>query len=736
MKVAANIDMRDESPIALAPAIVAVPPEAPMAMPTQTFERFDKATRHKLLRPELWRTPWLARAFVFLGMVALTVWGAYEMYLVVSVGSVTPLEWVFLGLFLINFSWIALAFLSGVLGFFSVLRHGTESRFAVPPEPLKTRTAVLMPIYNESPSRCFATMQAIYEAVEATGQGEAFDFFLLSDTTDSSVWIAEERAFLDLKSRLPEARIYYRHREKNTSRKAGNIADFVTRWGGRYEHMLVLDADSVMTGEAIVALASAMENDPDAGIIQTLPQVINRNTLLARQQQFAGRIYGPVIAAGLAAWMGRDGNYWGHNAIIRTKAFADHAGLPHLSGNPPFGGHVLSHDFIEAALIRRAGYAVWMIPTVGGSYEESPPSLIDMAVRDRRWCQGNLQHSRILPAAGFVWPTRQHLATGIMSYLASPLWLLQLLVGLTLALQAHYIRPEYFSSEISIFPVWPRFDAERALMVFGVTMAILIAPKILALLVALFTPKVRKGSGGVFGLFGSAIVEIIISTLMAPIMMLIQSGSVFEILFGRDSGWKPQRRGDGSVPLRDVFRRHRSHVALGLVAGIAAYVISPGLFAWMSPTIVGLLLAVPLSYMSASAPIGLALKRAGLLKIPEETSPPPVAARAVVLTQDMESRGMDEPGDPLRLIHEDAAFREAHRAIIPPPQPRKRGHIEPAHAIAEAKLADAETLDDAVAWLDNKERSQVLHDRALIARLAKLPARTPAKDEPLSAAAE
>ena len=251
-----------------------------------------------------------------------------------------------------------------------------------------------MLIYNEAPARVFAAIQAICEDVRATGLGDAFDYFFLSDTTNPDLWVAEERALLALRERLPGERFYYRHRRKNVARKAGNIGDFVMRWGAAYPQMLVLDADSVMSGETVVRLAAAMEDDPDAGMIQSLPLIINRNTFYARLQQFAARIAGPVLACGLAAWMGRDGNYWGHNAIIRTRAFADHCGLPNLPGKPPFGGHILSHDFVEAALIRRAGWAVYMLPTLGGSFEESPPSLIDLAARDRRWCQGNLQHSR------------------------------------------------------------------------------------------------------------------------------------------------------------------------------------------------------------------------------------------------------------------------------------------------------------------------------------------------------
>ena len=364
---------------------------------------------------------------------------------------------------------------------------------------MRERTAVVMPIYNEAPSRVFGAMQAIFEDVERTGQAHAFDFFLLSDTTDANVWIAEERAFIAMRARLPQARFYYRRRRKNLSRKAGNIADFVTHWGGHYPHMVVLDADSLMTGEAIVGLAAAMEADPDAGIIQSQPLVINRNTMFARLQQFAARIAGPVIGAGLSAWMGRDGNYWGHNAIIRTRAFADHCGLPDLPGKPPFGGHILSHDFIEAALMRRAGYTVYMLPDLGGSYEESPPSLIDLAARDRRWCQGNLQHARIIGAKGFTLATRQHLAHGIMGYLASPLWMAQLLVGIVLVLQSHYIRPEYFTKEFSLFPAWPRFDYERALQLFELTIGILLAPKFLGLLIALMdredAPRLGRSAG-------------------------------------------------------------------------------------------------------------------------------------------------------------------------------------------------------------------------------------------------
>ena len=718
------------SPLEALPPIVpdaCMPPEAALDMPVQSLKRFDTGKRRKPVAPGLWHTPWLARLLVFGGGFLLTAYGAVEMYGVINVGAITPLKWALLVLFLANFSWIALAFTSGILGFAWLL-----VRKRPPPElpaTLKSRTAVAMPIYNEAPARVFGAVQAIYEDVCSTGLGAHFDWFFLSDTTNPDVWIAEERAFIAMRERLgPEARVFYRHRPKNTSRKAGNIADFVTRWGGAYEHMVVLDADSLMTAHAIVTLTAAMEADPDSGIIQSLPLIINRNTMFARVQQFAARIYGPVIACGLAVWSGRDGNYWGHNAIIRTRAFADHCGLPDLRGRPPFGGHILSHDFVEAALIRRAGYAVYMLPTLGGSFEESPPSLIDLAARDRRWCQGNLQHVRVLPSAGFKLATRQHFATGIMSYMASPLWMAQLMVGIVLVLQSAYIRPEYFTNEFRLFPAWPRFDAERALALFGITMAVLLAPKFFGLLVALFDGATRRASGGGLRLIASAFVEILMSALFAPIMMVIQTGSVMQIVFGRDTGWNPQRRDDGSIPFMSIVRRHRSHVALGFVTLIAGFLISPSLVAWMSPTIAGLILAIFLSWGSGKLSIGLALKRMGLLLTPEETSPPAIATRANELSAELITSGHDEE-DAILAVHSDAEFRALHESFLPASKPHIRGIVDPDRAVAEAKLNDADSAVEAARWLRPKERIVVLHDRALIALLARLPAHAPKRAE-------
>jgi membrane glycosyltransferase len=709
-------------------AWASMPARSPLEMPTQSFARYDQPrTREGRSRRSSWGVQ-IARLAVFGCALALTVFGAHEMYGVVGVGGVTALEWGLLILFVINFSWISLALTNAILGLLAILldRGGPQTA------DLSGRTAVVMPTYNEDPARVFGGLAAIIEDIARgphAARARSFEWFVLSDTTDPDIWMAEERVFVDLTRRLAgTAGIHYRHRSKNAGRKAGNIADFVRGWGGAYDHMIILDADSLMTADAIVALAVAMEKDPDAGIIQTLPLIINRNTLFARLQQFAARIYGPVIGAGLSVWAGRSGNYWGHNAIIRVRAFAESCGLPTLPGRPPLGGMILSHDFVEAALIRRAGWDVYMLPHVDGSYEESPPTLIDLAIRDRRWCQGNLQHAWVLLARGLKLASRQHLATGIMSYLASPIWMAQLLVGIVLVLQAHYVRPEYFTNEFQLLPAFPASDPARALQLFGVTMAVLLMPKVFGLALALADDRTRECCGGATRMTVSWLIEIVFSALLAPIMMVIQTGAVLRILMGIDSGWNPQRRDDGSVPFTTIAVSHLSHMLLGFLTLVAGLLISPSLVAWMSPTIAGLLLAALLTWGTGQLWVGLALRRRGLLLTPEETAPPPIVHQATRWREDLAP--VAAPGtDGLAILHRDPELRELHARFLPAPVERRRGDIDQSRATASAKLAEARSIEEAVDWLKPAERIAVLLDRSLLDWLATLPAAAGQADE-------
>ncbi len=693
-----------------------LPPEAPLEMPEQSLRTYDSERRWRLQGEAPVR---LARVGLFLTALLLTVYLVHQMWLVLSVGELTSVEQVMLGLFAINIAWVAFGAVSPLMGFF--LGHGRRKPAGdgIP----RRRTALLMPTYNEDPAPVFGAACAMMRDLHARGALQAFDLFLLSDTTNANVWL-DEQALVAAARSDPEigGRIFYRHRGRNLRRKAGNIADWVERWGSAYPFMLVLDADSLMEADCIIELARRMEADESLGILQTSPRLIGGATPLARVQQFASRIYGPVLTRGLRGWFGNAGNYWGHNAIIRTQAFAACGGLPELPGKPPFGGLILSHDFVEAAFVRRGGYAVRMADDLAGSYEHAPPNLIELAGRDRRWCQGNLQHARLLGTAGLHPLSRLHLVMGVMSYLASPLWLLFLLSGMSLALHAYLVPPDYFLDRWSLFPDWPRMDPERAMALFGICMLVLYAPKLFGT-AAFLRERVAGGMrlGTVLGL----IVEILLSALVAPIMMFVQSSAIVQILTGRDSGWSAQARDADRVPWPLLWRFHRRHVIAGLLLAVAAGAISWRLLAWMSPALLGLVLAVPLSAFMGSAAAGLWLARMGLLVTPEERVPPPLAAAADREAAALRAAAAVPEGLPGLLADPEALAR--HLAWLDPPTSRRAGQPDNALASALLKLADGFGPDA----LDPRESFAVLCAPAILAGLA--PERRPRPLRPTKA---
>jgi membrane glycosyltransferase len=595
-------------------AVNTTPTESPLAMPAQSLRDWQGGNTRLT-----WDSGTLrARIFVFGLTALLTGLGTWGMYQVISPTNITWLQVLFSVFFALTFTWISFSCASAVLGFWILLRN-RKDKVPLAAHAYMGRTALLMPVYNESPQDVFAALERMGRNLQWQGAARHFDIFVLSDTRRPEVAAEEEQCFRSLRASLSgEMGVYYRRRADNHHRKAGNIADFVTRWGGAYDHMIVLDADSEMSGEVLVTLARAMAADPKAGIIQSLPLLRNRWTPFARMTQFAGRVYGPVVATGLSAWHGRDGNYWGHNAIIRTRAFASSAGLPELKGRKPFGGHILSHDFVEAALMRRSGWAVYMLPQLQGSYEETPPSLLDIASRDRRWAQGNLQHIKLVGASGLHWMSRVHLVQGIMSYLASPLWFMLLVAGLTLASIARYTEPNYFPDGFSLFPAWPVFDPELALRLLTVTGIVLYMPKFLGLALALKDRELRRGCGGTSGLLKSVAAETLLSMLLSPVMMLIQSRFVFDIFAGRDSGWNAQNRADAAVPFAVTLRQHWVHVLVGLCFGALSFAISWATFFWFLPIMAGLAMSPVISWATGLPALGRRMWAANIFRIPEE----------------------------------------------------------------------------------------------------------------------
>ena len=615
-----------------------------------------------------------------------------------------PLELALLMLFVLTFSWLALSFWSAIGGYLSLLSRWRSPGLSIPATASPTgRTAVLMPVYNEDPTRVFAALQAMYESLAAAGMIETFEFFILSDSNEPDSWIAEEAAWAEFCQRVGgQGRIFYRKRRRNTAYKSGNIADFCRRWGRRYDYMIVLDADSLMTPEAITALAALMDANPAVGLIQAPPTIVNASTLFGRLQQFASRLYGPVFATGTALWQQGDGNYWGHNAIIRVSAFTAHCGLPELPGRKPFGGHIMSHDFVEAALLRRAGWQVWMVPDLAGSYEETPPTLIDHAKRDRRWCQGNLQHIRVLGARKLHPISRLHLFMGIMSYLASPIWLAFLTVGIALFAWRLAHHPIYFPPYETLFPLWPRFDRQVAIGLAVIVLGMLLLPRLLGCIFALTSAERRRGYGGGARLIGGFLTELSISTLIAPILMLLQSGSVLSILSGFTAGWRTQHRHRGGIAWAEAWRLLGWQSALGVVLTAVIARTAPNLIWWIVPLLAGLTLAVPITVLTSNPRLAAGASRIGLLATPEETEPPAVLRRARELRTTWQPVVADDRG-PIERLAGDQRLLTLHLAML-------RHH-------SDWDAIDGESLDRARAALADGEDAGALSRDAVTALL-------------------
>ena len=568
------------------------------------------------------------RRTLFFGLTLCTAGFATSLMLsILGANGLHALETVALVLFSVLFTWIAASFWTAIAGFLVKIAGrdpAVISSREVAARPLTTRVAIVMPIYNEDVARVSAGIDAIWASVQEQSDAAAFDFFILSDTRSAEIAAQEERAWRALVAKHhADGRIFYRRRAQNIARKSGNIADFITSWGAAYECFVVLDADSVMTGDTVVTLARLMEAHPHAGIIQGLPLPAGRDTLFARMIQFAARLNGPMLASGLAFWQLEGGNYWGHNAIVRTRHFANFCALPKLPGKPPFGGEILSHDFVEAAFMRRAGCEVWLVPDLGGNWEEVPTNVVDFAARDRRWTQGNLQHCRVLPMKGIPWLSRLHMLTGILSYLTSPMWFAILVVSSILTCMLALHEPVYFQPGVhSLFPDWPISRPHEIAVLLVMTIVVLLLPKLLGATLAIVNRSLRRGFGGLRGLLPSLLIEQVFSMLVAPVMMIFHSLFVVSTLAGKNVRWDAQSRSNRGLSYGEALRRHALHVSLGLIWGAVILECAPSFIWWIMPVLAGLLLSVFVAVWTSGPKLGPLLRRWGLLLTPEETQMP------------------------------------------------------------------------------------------------------------------
>ena len=527
-------------------------------------------------------------------------------------------------LFAFTFTWIAVGFWTAMAGFVlqvtqrdplslrksrlprGVLRESDEMGALLPSDAL---TAIVIPVFHEDIAQVSKRIEKMWRSIHATNQQRLFHFFLLSDSQEPQMIERELAGVTALRERLPrECQLNYRRRDHNHGRKPGNIADFCSRWGGDYRYMVVLDADSLMSGSTLVELVRRMEANPQAGLLQTLPLPVGQRTVFGRLQQFAHALHAPMLAFGQSFWQTDVGNYWGHNAIIRMAAFMEHCRLPVLSGDPPMGGPVLSHDFVEAALLRRAGWEVWMLPQLGGSFEEMPSNLIDYARRDRRWCQGNLQHMRLLALPGLHWMSRVHFLLGAMSYLASPAWFLLLFSATVVALTSDRLSAAVESAvggEDWIF-----------LPVLVMTGILLFLPRLMGIVLAMGATAVAYG--GRFRVLGGGLLEVLTSILIAPILMFYHSRFVLAVLLGQSVVWAAQVRESREVSWQEAIRFGLPLSLLAILWGVAILVMAPAWWFWWVPVLTGLLFAPLLLRLSGDSELGEKFSRTGWLAPPRE----------------------------------------------------------------------------------------------------------------------
>jgi membrane glycosyltransferase len=558
-----------------------------------------------------------------LGLLAavLLLWGAFlsGAGYVLGAGGWTLLDIVLFVLFAIATPWAVLGFCNAAAGLW--LLHGARNPLAaVAPflpamesvAPLNVRTAVLMTLRNEDPARALARLQTVKASLDDTGEGAAFSYFLLSDTDRPEVAAAEEAGVDAWRDREREAHhIVYRRRADNAGYKAGNVRDFCEKHGHDFELMLPLDADSLMTGESIVALVRIMQAHPKIGILQSLVVGMPSSSPFARIFQFGMRFGMRSYTMGQAWWVGDCGPFWGHNAVLRIAPFLHECKLPVIPGGPPFGGHVLSHDQVEATLMRRAGYEVRVMPVEGGSYEENPPDVLEFIRRDVRWCQGNMQYVKLLDLPGLKTISRFQLIWAIMMFVGTPAFTAMIALSPAAAWQAVTL---------------PDFPAGAAKALYVSFLLVYLAPKIAGLLDAMLTEGEVARFGGRALFYSSAAIELVFSFLQGAISTIRTSIFMIGLAFGKSIVWGGQRRDAEGLSWRDAAVALWPQLAFGVAVLGALALISPTVLIWSLPLTAGYVLAIPFAVLTASPRLGRFMKRHGIAGIPEDFNPPPEIA--------------------------------------------------------------------------------------------------------------
>lgn len=570
---------------------------------------------------------WRRRLVIALNVITYAILLSVAV-VVLSAGGWGWIDALLLTGFAVGLPWTILGFWNAVIGL--VLLHGSRDPLAeVAPfaaaadqnTPITKRTAVLMTLRNEDAQRAIGRLQIVQESLDATGQGGQFNYFVLSDSDDVTVASSEEAAVEAWRQQAGpkmSERIIYRRRDENTGFKAGNVRDFCTRWGASYEFMLPLDADSLMSGNAIVRLVRMMQAYPNIGILQSLVVGMPSSSAFARIFQFGMRHGMRSYTMGQAWWVGECGPFWGHNAVVRIRPFVEDCSLPVLPGKPPLGGPVLSHDQVEATFMRRAGYEVRVLPEEGGSWEENPPTILDFLQRDVRWCQGNMQYVSLVGTPGLLSMSRFQLVWAILMFLGIPAWTLMIALLPAAAWAAR---------DVANFPTG------LAVGLYVTFFVMYLMPKIAGLLDAVLTRGGVDRYGGALRFTLSAVIELVFSFLQGAVSTIRTTIFMIGLLFGAKVSWGGQARDSYGLGFAQAMTALWPQMLFGMVVCGALIAINPTVFWWSLPLTAGYILAVPFAILTASPALGRLLQRSGLAGIPEDFDAPAEVQQAMAMAE-------------------------------------------------------------------------------------------------------
>jgi membrane glycosyltransferase len=562
------------------------------------------------------------RRALFAGLVAATMlallWLAAIAVPPHSLGAIS-----FLVLFAITLPWSSIGFWNAFIGF-CIVRLSRDPAVTVNPlaasirgdEPITASTAILMCIRNESPEPVARNLQPLLEGLVAANVAGKFHVYVLSDSSFPDV-IAEETALVEAFTAKWQGviAVTYRRREINTAFKSGNIRDFCDRWGANHDFALTLDADSFMPADAVLRLVRIAQANPTLGILQTLIIGMPSVSVFARVFQFGMRLGMRSYTLGSAWWQGDCGPYWGHNAIIRLAPFIAHCHMPVLPGNGPLSGYVLSHDQVEAVMMRRAGYEVRVLPVEGMSFEENPPTLMEFGRRDLRWLQGNMQYCQLLGMPGLKLISRIQLMLAIQMYLGSPAWMAMTAMG-TVLLALSDTPAQHIAVEAGV-----------GTLLFVIVMLMTFAPKIASIIDVMLTPSLRRSYGGTLVFAANIAIETLFMMLLAPLIALSHTTFMTKLLiFRRGGSWTSQTRQSHAVPWSMAFRAMWPQTVAGIVVLTIVALKAPHDFGFALMGAAGLVLAPAFAVVTASPWLGRLFARIGICHLPEERNVPAALA--------------------------------------------------------------------------------------------------------------